>query len=109
MNPTDREGDADDHRRRRRPVHRHGARRQTVSFGADAEPLRIVDLDTMPGATIEIHFQSGDGAGIKTQVPVLDGSLPYYADLVPTAEHAAPTPIPTDTAAPAPRSDPHHS
>ncbi|WP_447913304.1 DNA modification methylase [Microbacterium phyllosphaerae] len=76
---------------------------KTVSFGADEEPLRIDGLDTKPGATIEIHFQSGDGAGTKTEVPVLDGSLPYYADLVPTAEKAAPTPVPTDTAAPAPQ------
>lgn len=76
---------------------------KTVSFGADEEPLRIDGLDTKPGATIEIHFQSGDGAGTKTEVPVLDGSLPYYADLVPTAEKAEPTPVPTDTAAPAPQ------
>jgi len=55
-----------------------------ISYGADAEPLRIVGLDTMPGATVEMHFQSGDALGVKTQVPVLDGSLPYYADLVPS-------------------------
>jgi hypothetical protein len=77
---------------------------KTVSFGADEEPLRIEDLDTMPGATIEIHFQSGDGAGTKTEVPVLDGALPYYADLVPSATKPTPTPepVPSDTAAPAP-------
>ncbi|WP_311259620.1 DNA modification methylase [Microbacterium sp. WCS2018Hpa-9] len=78
---------------------------KTVSFGADEEPLRIDDLDTLPGATIEIHFQSGDGAGTKTEVPVLDGSLPYYADLVPDeAEESTrtPEPVPSDTAAPAP-------
>lgn len=55
-----------------------------VSFGANTEPLRIVDLDALPGATVEVHFQSGDSLGVKTQVPVLDGSLPYYADLVPS-------------------------
>lgn len=82
---------------------------KTISFGAEGEdPLRIDGLDTMPGATIEIHFQSGDGAGTKTQVPVLDGSLPYYADLVPgeadVADESTPTPepVPSDTAAPAP-------
>ncbi|WEK60552.1 MAG: DNA modification methylase [Candidatus Microbacterium colombiense] len=57
-----------------------------ISFGADADPLRIVGLDTMPGATIEMHFQSGDSLGVKTQVPVLDGALPYYADLVPSED-----------------------
>jgi hypothetical protein len=76
----------------------------TVSLGADEEPLRIVGLDTKPGATVEIHFQSGDSTGVKTEVPVLDGTLPYYADLVPSekAPTSTPTPLPTDTAAPAP-------
>lgn len=80
----------------------------TVSLGADEDPLRIVDLDTMPGATIEVHFQSGDSSGVKASIPVLDGALPYYADLVPSAEKpkpaatATPEPTPTDTAAPAP-------
>ena len=74
----------------------------TVSLGADDEPLRIVDLDTKPGATIEMHFQSGDSTGVKAEVPVLDGSLPYYADLVPSESEPEPLPSPTDTAAPAP-------
>ncbi len=75
---------------------------ETISFGADEEPLRIDGLDTKPGATVEMHFQSGDGEGAKTDVPVLDGTLPYYADLVPTEAESTPTPIPSDTAAPAP-------
>ncbi|MFK4760522.1 DNA modification methylase [Microbacterium sp. ZW T5_45] len=54
-----------------------------ISLGADEEPLRIVDLDTQPGATIEMHFQSGETTGAKAEVPVLDGSLSYYKDLVP--------------------------
>lgn len=72
----------------------------TVSLGAGADPLRIVGLDTKPGATVEMHFQSGDSTGVKSQVPVLDGSLPYYSNLVPS--ETVPTPAPTDTAAPAP-------
>lgn len=74
----------------------------SVSLGAKEEPLRIVGLDTMPGATVEVHFQSGDGQGTKTEVPVLDGTLSYYADLVPEDVKSSPTPLPTDTAAPAP-------
>ena len=76
----------------------------TVSLGAGAEPLRIVGLDTKPGATVEMHFQSGDSPGVKTEVPVLDGTLPYYSDLAPSEKTApsTPTPKPTDTAAPAP-------
>lgn len=77
----------------------------TVSLGADEEPLRIVDLDTKPGATIEVHFQSGDSTGVKTSVPVLDGSLPYYADLAPKAVKPTPKPLPTptETATPEPK------
>jgi hypothetical protein len=55
----------------------------TLSLGANGEPLRIDDLDTMPGATVEAYFQSGDATGATAEVPVLDGSLPYYSDLVP--------------------------
>lgn len=55
----------------------------TVSLGANAEPMRIDDLDTMPGATVEMYFQSGAATGATADVPVLDGTLPYYADLVP--------------------------
>lgn len=74
-----------------------------VSLGtAGEEPLRIDGLDTKPGANVEMHFQSGDSAGVKTEVPVLDGTLSYYADLVPSEKAPSPTPLPTDTAAPAP-------
>ncbi|WAA65176.1 DNA modification methylase [Microbacterium oxydans] len=74
----------------------------TVSLGANDEPLRIVGLDTKPGATVEMHFQSGDSTGVKADIPVLDGSLPYYSDLVPSETVSTPQPTPTDTAAPAP-------
>ena len=55
----------------------------TISFGADEEPVEITGLDTMPGATIPMHFQSGDSAGVTTEIPVLAGTLPYYWDLAP--------------------------
>lgn len=58
----------------------------TLSLGANAEPLRIDGLDTMPGATITMYFQSGDATGAVTDVPILDGGQPYYADLVPLSE-----------------------
>ncbi|GAB3633966.1 hypothetical protein GCM10027421_33190 [Microbacterium shaanxiense] len=60
----------------------------SVSLGANAEPLRIDDLDTMPGATVRMYFQSGDATGSTADVPVLDGALPYYADLVPQEDDA---------------------
>lgn len=60
----------------------------TVSLGANAEPLRIDDLGVKPGATVEVYFQSGDATGATAQIPVLDGTLPYYADLVPEESDA---------------------
>jgi hypothetical protein len=60
----------------------------TLSLGANAEPLRIDDLDTIPGSTVRMYFQSGGATGAAEDVPVLDGTLPYYADLVPTTREA---------------------
>lgn len=56
-----------------------------VSLGADEEPLLVENLDVMPGATVEMLFRSGDDDAKPLQVPVLDGTLPMYADLVPDA------------------------
>jgi hypothetical protein len=56
----------------------------TKSLGdGETEPLLIEDLDTLPGATISMYFQSGDGEGVRTYIPVLDGTLEYLAPLVP--------------------------
>ncbi|MGO2521811.1 MAG: DNA modification methylase [Microbacterium sp.] len=67
----------------------------TLSLGANAEPVLIEGLNTIPGATIEMYFQSGDATGAVADIPVLDGTLPYYADLVPT-------PVEEETAGEAP-------
>jgi len=69
------------------------AGQKAVSLGGDdAKPMTFEDLDTKAGETIEVYFQSGDAEGIKYAIPVLDGTLPYYAPLVPTAQ-----PSPTST------------
>ncbi|SDQ87022.1 DNA modification methylase [Microbacterium sp. cf332] len=70
--------------------------RQRLSLGVDGEePIRLENLDTAPGATIAMSFQSGDGEGVRTEVPVLDGLLPYYTEFVPRE-----TPTPTATPTP---------
>ncbi|WP_243224618.1 DNA modification methylase [Microbacterium sp. CIAB417] len=86
---------------------------ETVSLGANEEPLLLDaaasggELTLAPGSTVEVYFQSGDGTGAAANVPVLDGTLPYYSDLVPEPveeviiiddEVAVPTqtPVPTD-------------
>ncbi len=56
-----------------------------LSLGADgAQPLSVPALGAKPGEDISVAFQSGDGEGVEIYVPVLDGSLPYYAPFVPT-------------------------
>ena len=47
------------------------------------DPILIESLDARPGSTIPVYFQSGDGEGARVDIPVLDGSLDYLADLVP--------------------------
>ena len=63
--------------------------------GAD-DALRIDNLNVVPGASVEIFFQSGKATGASEQVPVLDGTLAYYADLVPQPEMTT-LPVPTAT------------
>ena len=57
-----------------------------VSLGADTDPLPIENLGVKPGANVEALFVSGDGEAVPTAVPVLDGTLPEYADLAPSVE-----------------------
>jgi hypothetical protein len=50
-----------------------------------ADPLLIEDLDTVPGSTVPVYFQSGDGDGARVEIPVLDGTLSYLSELAPSA------------------------
>lgn len=56
---------------------------ESVVFGGDEAPLALADFSGKPGTTVGIFFQSGNELGQLAQVPVLDGSLPYYANLAP--------------------------
>ena len=57
---------------------------ETVSLGAeDEDPLLLEDLDSLPGTTTPIYFQSGDAEGVLQMVPVLDNSLPYLEPFEP--------------------------
>ncbi|KAA9085357.1 DNA modification methylase [Microbacterium radiodurans] len=61
--------------------------RQQLLLGVDGnEPILFEDLDTTAGATLPMSFQSGDGEGVRIDVPVLDGGLPYYTEYVPFVE-----------------------
>lgn len=55
-----------------------------ISLGTDdTEPLLLEGIDMKPGANMPVFFQSGDGEGALSVVPVLDGSLEYLSDFVP--------------------------
>jgi hypothetical protein len=57
---------------------------EVVSLGAGAEdPLLLEGIDTLPGGTLPLYFQSGDAEGAVAEVPVLDGCLAHLEDLVP--------------------------
>jgi len=70
---------------------------ESISLGADEDPLLIDALDVKPGATVEMLFVSGDEDAEPAQVPVLDGTLPYYRDLVPGGFTPAPEPAESES------------
>jgi hypothetical protein len=65
----------------------------------------LPSIDTKAGSLLPIYFQYGTEPGKQLDVPVLDGSLPQYATLLPTA---TPTPsvTPTPTVTPSPTPSP---
>jgi hypothetical protein len=73
---------------------------ESISFGnGDDAPNLILDgADAELGGLLPVFVQYGDETGKEMLVPVLDGTLPGYEDLVPTE---TPTATPTATATPA--------
>lgn len=57
-----------------------------VTFGGDAgETFAIDTVDAAPGALTSVTIATGSAGSDQLDVPVLDGTLPEYADLVPAA------------------------
>ncbi|WP_314506146.1 DNA modification methylase [uncultured Microbacterium sp.] len=55
-----------------------------VSLGTDeTDALPLEGIDSALGTNLPMFFQSGDSEGVLYAVPVLDGSLDYYGDLLP--------------------------
>jgi hypothetical protein len=71
---------------------------ETISFGNgdEATDAILTDAGAELGGLMPVFVQYGDETGKTMLVPVLDGSLPGYEDLVPT-EAATPTATPTPT------------
>lgn len=62
----------------------------TVSLGVTQAPL-LFDDTGKPGSDVDVSFQSGEGEGVRVAVPILDGTLPYYTEFVPTPAATATT------------------
>lgn len=57
---------------------------ETMTFHKDgATPTVIAAVPTEPGTNLLVTLTSGDGTETTTAVPVLDGTLPEYADALP--------------------------
>nr|WP_195969254.1 hypothetical protein [Cellulomonas hominis] len=71
---------------------------QTLLLGGPEGEEVVLDDPGAPGSTVEVTFRT-DAAGEGTvPVPVLDGTLPEYADLVPEVVVETPEPSGTATA-----------
>lgn len=57
---------------------------ERVSYGIDGEHLEVPGLKTAAGDTVKVTFTSGDGTSEAVEVPVLDGTLDYLEEAVPT-------------------------
>jgi len=61
----------------------------TVLLGADGEDVQLASAPAEPGATTPLTLTTAAGGSVTIQVPVLDGTLPEYATLVPTPAPSA--------------------
>ena len=84
------DADGDDHARRRRPD-RQGARRRRPSCSAPpaATPTRtrtivFESIPEPPGAVVPVTVATKDAGSVTLDVPIVDGTLPEYADSLPS-------------------------
>lgn len=55
------------------------------TYGSASHPFVLGDIGADPGSLFEVYFQYGNQPGEQLAVPVLDGTLPEYSDLVPAS------------------------
>ncbi|WP_182113047.1 MULTISPECIES: hypothetical protein [unclassified Actinotalea] len=60
--------------------------RETVLLNQDGEEVEIAAVDAAPGTFARLMMASDVSGSTTVNVPVLDGTLPEYADHVPDAE-----------------------
>ena len=73
----DASGDKVDH-----SVHVNGNGVKSIGGEGNAT-IVMTGVDAPPGSLFPIFVQAGDQTGTQLQVPVLDGSMPQYAGLLP--------------------------
>lgn len=56
---------------------------QSVLLHGGDEPLLVPAIPAPPGAFLDVTLRAETIGSIDSQVPVLDGSMPQYADYVP--------------------------
>ena len=72
----------------------------------DQDQIIIIDPDVAAGGLLPVYVQYGGEPGKTLLVPVLDGTLPEYADLLPVKPTPTPTPTPTPVATEEPAEEP---
>lgn len=76
---------------------------ETVLLGGENGEEVVLDTPGAPGSTVEMVLSTAAAGEITVPVPVLDGTLPEYADLVPEEVVVViPEPEVTEPAEPAP-------
>ena len=58
---------------------------QTVLLSPDHETVDLDQVPAAPGSMVDLTLTSGSGGSRTVRVPVLDGTLPEYTDLVSAA------------------------
>jgi hypothetical protein len=61
------------------------ARGTVLLGGDDGEEVELDSVDAVPGGLLTVTVSTTEGGSLALQVPVFDGSLPEYEDLVPEA------------------------
>lgn len=57
---------------------------ETVLLGPEDHPVAVASVPARPGATVELVIATGRYGSTTVPAPVLDGTFPRYADLVPS-------------------------
>lgn len=80
-----------------------------IGFG-ESGPFTLTDVGIAPGELFRVYFQYGPDQGVELGIPVLDGTLEQYRDLLPPGSSPSPVPadVPGDDSSESPAPDAQH-